>query len=103
MSSRLVTRLVRAGRLWSLTRSVSSRPLTTYGSDLSYTSTDARTPVRLRMGEEFPYNKDPELVQTMVRRTVDKFPDSTAIAYKEWTNFLGKSRLNLISKNFTVK
>ena len=69
--------------------------------ELSYTSTDAKTPVRLRMVEDtFPFNKEPELVQTMVRRTVQNFPDSPAIAYKgedgQWVKLTYTQYLDLI-------
>ena len=70
-------------------------------ADLSYTSTDAKTPVRLRMVEDkYPFNKEPELVQTMVRRTVQNFPDNTAIAYKgedgQWAKLTYTQYLDLI-------
>ena len=50
--------------------------------ELSFYATNAQTPVKLRMAEGFPFDREPELVQTMVRRTVKNFPNNTAIAYK---------------------
>ena len=41
-----------------------------------------RLRIKLRMSEGFPFDREPELVQTMVRRTVKNFPNNTAIAYK---------------------
>ena len=49
---------------------------------MSFYATNAQTPVKLRMAEGFPFDREPELVQTMVRRTVKNFPNNTAIAYK---------------------
>ena len=49
---------------------------------MSFYATNAQTPVKLRMAEGFPFDREPELVQSMVRRTVKNFPNNTAIAYK---------------------
>ena len=100
MSVRLLGQLVRKWSLASNIRAASTMP--NYGAaDLSYTSTDAKTPVRLRMLEDnYPFNKEPELVQTMVRRTVQNFPTNTAIAYKgedgQWIKLTYTQYLDLI-------
>ena len=48
-----------------------------------YICWDPKTPVKLRMGNKAPENTPPILCQTMLRRAVQKYPDTTAVAFKQ--------------------
>ena len=49
----------------------------------SYICWDAKAPVKLRMGKTYPENRPPTLVQTMLRNTVQKYPNTTAVSFKQ--------------------
>jgi len=57
----------------------------------NYISWNPKTPVKIRMGRKAPENLPPILSQTMLRNTVNKYPNRVAVAFKqgnaiiEWT------------------
>ena len=48
----------------------------------NYICWDAKTPVKLRMGNKYPENMPPILSQTMLRNTVCEYPDVIAVSFK---------------------
>ena len=48
----------------------------------NYICWDAKTPVKLRMGNKYPENMPPILSQTMLRNTVCQYPDVIAVSFK---------------------
>ena len=53
-----------------------------------YICWDPKIPVKIRLEKEAPKNVPAILCQTMLRKTVKKYPDSTAIAFKRDTNVI---------------
>ena len=51
-------------------------------SAADYICWDAKTPVKLRMGNKYPENMPPTLSQTMLRNTVAQYPDVIAVSFK---------------------
>ena len=48
-----------------------------------YICWDAKTPVKLRMGNKYPENMPPILCQTMLRNTVNQYPGVIAVSFKK--------------------
>ena len=71
-----------------------------------YICWDPKTPVKLRMRNEYPENMPPMLSQTMLRNSVSQYPEVIAVSFKKddvvvkWTYQVCLCRDSLFSMIF---